>query len=46
MGSFGPLHAVGIEGTDSYGAGLARHLPGQGVEVIEVNPPDRCQRRA
>ena len=26
MRSFGRLHAVGVEGTGSYGAGLARHL--------------------
>jgi transposase len=45
MGSFGRLCAVGVEGTGSYGAGLARHLRGQGVDVIEVNRPDRRQRR-
>jgi transposase len=46
MGSFGRLHAVGVEGTGSYGAGLARYLRGQGVKVIEVSQPDRRQRRA
>jgi transposase len=46
MRSFGRLHAVGVEGTGSYGAGLARHLRGQGVVVVEVNRPDRRQRRA
>jgi transposase len=46
MRSFGRLHAVGVEGTGSYGAGLARHLRGQDVRVIEVNRPDRRQRRA
>lgn len=45
MRSFGRLHAVGIEGTGSYGAGLTRHLRENGVEVIEVNRPDRRQRR-
>lgn len=45
MGSFGRLHAVGVEGTGSYGAGLARHLRDQGVTVIEVSQPDRRQRR-
>jgi transposase len=45
MGSFGRVHAVGVEGTGSYGAGLARHLRGQGVQVVEVNRPDRRQRR-
>jgi transposase len=41
---FGRLHAVGVEGTGSYGAGLARHLAGQEVKVVEVNRPDRRQR--
>jgi len=44
--SFGRLHAVGVEGTGSYGAGLARYLAGQDVTVIEVSRPDRRQRRA
>jgi hypothetical protein len=42
--SFGRLHAVGVEGTGSYGAGLARHLAGEDMKVIEVNRPDRRQR--
>ncbi|MCW2943798.1 MAG: family transposase [Actinoallomurus sp.] len=46
MRGFGRLHAVGVEGTGSYGAALARHLRGQDVAVIEVNRPDRRQRRA
>jgi transposase len=45
MRSFGRLHAAGVEGTGSYGAALARHLHSQGVQVIEVNRPDRRQRR-
>ena len=36
---------VGIEGTGSYGAGLARYLTGAGVEVVEVNRPNRQLRR-
>jgi transposase len=44
--SFGRLQAVGVEGTGSYGAGLARYLQGQDVTVIEVSRPDRRQRRA
>lgn len=36
---------VGVEGTGSYGAGLARHLSGEGVAVVEVNRPDRQRRR-
>jgi transposase len=43
--TFGRVHAVGVEGTGSYGAALARHLRRQGVKVIEVNRPDRRQRR-
>ena len=43
--SFGRLWAVGVEGTGSYGAGLTRHLTEQGVRVVEVDRPDRRQRR-
>jgi transposase len=46
MRSFGRLHAVGVEGTGSYGAALARHLTGGDIRVVEVNRPDRRQRRA
>jgi transposase len=46
MRGFGRLHAIGVEGTGSYGAALARHLRSQGVTVVEVNRPDRRQRRA
>jgi transposase len=45
MRSFGELGKVGVEGTGSYGAGLARYLTGDGVEVLEVNRPDRQGRR-
>ena len=37
--------AFGIEGTGSYGAGLARNLSSLGQTVIEVNRPDRSTRR-
>jgi transposase len=43
--SHGPLARVGVEGTGSYGAGLARHLAAAGVEVVEVNRPNRQMRR-
>ena len=33
---FGPLGCAGVEGTSSYGAGLARHLRSRGIEVLEV----------
>jgi transposase len=42
---FGSLSLVGIEGTGSYGAGLARHLSAAGVRVVEVDRPDRAERR-
>ena len=41
----GRVVRIGIEGTGSYGAGLARHLSGEGVAVVEVNRPDRQRRR-
>ena len=40
---FGDVTKIGVEGTGSYGAGLARHLRRSGVEVIEVRPPRRCR---
>ena len=39
--SFGEILAVGVEGTASWGAGLCRHLRARGLNVIEVNQPDR-----
>jgi transposase len=36
---------VGIEGTGSYGAGLARHMSAAGVRVVEVDRSDRQDRR-
>jgi transposase len=41
---FGPLRCAGIEGTSSYGAGLARHLRTRGIEVLEVERPKRRRR--
>jgi transposase len=38
---FGPLQRVGIEGTNSYGAGLSRWLRARGVAVVEVERPRR-----
>ena len=43
-GRFGTVARAGVEGTGAYGAGLARFLAGQGVEVIEVNRPNRQHR--
>jgi transposase len=45
MRGFGRLQRVGVEGTGGYGAGLARRLREQGVEVIKVDRPDRKTRR-
>jgi transposase len=45
VGTFGILRRAGVEGTGSYGAALARHLRAAGVEVIEVNAPDKATRR-
>lgn len=42
---FGPLAAVGVEGSGDYGAGLTRHLVEQQIRVIEVNRPNRQKRR-
>jgi transposase len=41
----GTVCAVGVEGCGAYGAGLARHLDRNGVNVIEVPRPDRRLRR-
>ena len=43
--SFGEVTMVGVEGTGSYGAGLARFLRRQGVHVVEVMRPNRQARR-
>ena len=45
MRSKGNLSQVGVEGTGAYGAGLARYLHEQKVEVLEVPRPDRRLRR-
>jgi transposase len=43
--SHGTIRSVGVEGTGSYGAGLCRHLIAEGIEVIDVDRPDRKTRR-
>src|ERR1700674_4395871 len=42
---YGELARVGMEGTGSYGAGLARWLRARDVDVVEVDRPDRRTRR-
>jgi len=44
--SFGCLRRAGVEGTGTYGAGLARVLRDHDIEVLEVNRPDRAARRS
>jgi transposase len=41
----GQIASFGIEGTGSYGLGLARFLAAQGIEVHEVNRVNRQHRR-
>ncbi|MFE4759033.1 IS110 family transposase [Streptomyces mirabilis] len=43
--SFGVLRRAGVECTGSYGAALTRHLRVEGIEVTEVNQPDKAARR-
>ena len=45
LGGFGTVCLVGIEGTGSYGAGLARHVTAAGVRVVEIDRSDRQDRR-
>ena len=45
LAGHGELARAGVEGTGSYGAGLARYLAGHGVTVLEVPRPDRQRRR-
>ncbi|WP_240122339.1 transposase, partial [Streptomyces sp. MUM 2J] len=43
--SFGVLRRAGVECTGSYGAALTRHMRAEGIEVTEVNQPDKAARR-
>src|SRR6201996_1996373 len=45
LGGGGAGALVGVEGTGSYGAGLARHLTAAGSRVVEVDRSDRQDRR-
>lgn len=45
LAAFGEVDKVGVESTGAWGAGLARHLARAGLEVIEVDRPDRKARR-
>jgi len=41
---FGEVTKIGVEGTGSYGAGLARFLRREGIHVVEVDRPNRQAR--
>lgn len=43
--SLGKISRVGVEGTGTFGAGLARYLATIGVAVVDVDRPDRRARR-
>src|SRR5260370_34058785 len=44
--SFGHLRRAGVEGTGTYGAGLATVLRDHQIEALELNRPDRATRRS
>ena len=43
--AFGTPRRAGVECTGSYGAALSRHLQAAGVQVLDVNQPDKATRR-
>ncbi|MET9087079.1 transposase, partial [Streptomyces sp. NPDC004237] len=45
LNAHGHVIAIGVEGTSSYGAGFTRAARSQGQHVVEVNRPDRAERR-
>lgn len=45
LASHGTISTVGVEGSGSYGAGLARHCQREGLTVVEVPRPNRQLRR-
>jgi hypothetical protein len=45
LSGFGTVALAGIEGTGSYGAGLARHMAAASVRVVEVDRAGRQDRR-
>ena len=44
LAGFGDIDLIGVEGTGSYGAGIARHLGGKGIRIVEVDRPNRQAR--
>ncbi|MFG2836429.1 IS110 family transposase [Streptomyces zaomyceticus] len=45
LGAHGDVVAIGVEGTASYGTGFTRAARATGLTVVEVNRPDRAERR-
>jgi transposase len=45
LGGFCTVCLAGVEGTGSYGAGLARHIAAAGIRVVEVDRSGRQGRR-
>ena len=45
LAGFGPIDKIGVEGTGSWGVGLARFLTEADIEVVEVDRPNRQTRR-
>ena len=44
MAGYGLISRVGVESTGSYGAGLCRYLQSVGIEVAEVQRPEKATR--
>lgn len=45
LNAHGHVITIGVEGTSSYGAGFTRAARSHGHQVVEVNRPDRAERR-
>lgn len=45
LAGHGPLQAVGVEGTSSYGTGICAALTAAGITVVEVNRTRAAERR-
>ncbi len=45
LASHGPVEAVGVEGTSSYGVGISAELRRNGFHVVEVNRTRAAERR-
>ncbi|MEU0402604.1 transposase [Streptomyces sp. NPDC006197] len=45
LSAHGTVTAVGVEGTSSYGLGFTRAARQAGLTAVEVNRPDRAERR-